>query len=154
MHTSTCTFLRSNFFRMREEEEDVANCNRKKEGERESEKGEGREEHNHNRSRGQCLEFHFFLSWCNHLDVREHVERRGIQKGLRRVCTTSGVRSLHEREGLFHERRAKSLRVDPDYAINRISADRAEPRIKWNSYAISYIFRSDAWSSVTSITPM
>jgi len=31
-------------------------------------------------------------------------------------------------------------RARPDYTINRISVERAEARIKWNSYAISYIF--------------
>lgn len=59
--------------------------------------------------------------------MRGHEKRRIVQKDLQRVWMATGVCSLHEREGSMG--RAKS-RAGPDYTINRISADRAEPRIK------------------------
>lgn len=41
-----------------------------------------------------------------------------------------------KRDYMWEER----SRAHADYIINRISVDRAEARIKWNSYAIPYIF--------------
>lgn len=75
----------------------------------------------------------FSLSWRKNLDLYNSESRRGI-KGLG-LCLDSLVCS-RKRDCMG---RAES-RAHSDYTINRISADRAEARIKWNSYAISYIF--------------
>ena len=65
------------------------------------------------------------ISMCGNTWNVEEYKRACVVFARRAACVR-----CDEREGSFHGRRAKSLRVDPDYAINRISADRAEPRIK------------------------
>lgn len=71
-----------------------------------------------------------FLRFTMQPFVRERIRRgrRRTQKGCVVSGLCSSVRSSHERDCESMERAGS--RVDPDYTINRITADRAEPRIK------------------------
>ena len=70
-----------------------------------------------------------------------------VETGRRREGRYKRRTCLDARRTKENRREERRVAQNPDYTINRISADRAEPRIKWNSYAISYIFPQRRWRS-------